>query len=81
MSNCWSGYRRKATTPDLRANGRSCSPPPCAGWSRQSPSARSGRSLNPPCLPGRPLGTGALAGRAFRWPFGTSRGAGIPNSS
>eukprot|EP00969_Alexandrium_andersonii_P220440 9736813-Alexandrium_andersonii.AAC.1 len=67
MPSCWSGYRRKVMTPDRRVNGRSCFPPPYAGWSKRSPSARSGHSSSPPRLPGKPPGTEALVGGTFRW--------------
>eukprot|EP00969_Alexandrium_andersonii_P230255 10168960-Alexandrium_andersonii.AAC.1 len=60
-------------TPDRRGSGCSCSPLPCAGWSRQSPSEPSGHSLSPRCPRGRPHAVPAHAGRTSRWPFGTLR--------
>eukprot|EP00969_Alexandrium_andersonii_P186942 8260427-Alexandrium_andersonii.AAC.1 len=67
MSNCWSGFPRRAATRGRRDSGRSCCPQPCAGWSRPLRPAPSGLSLSPRCRLGGRRAMEAPAGRTCSW--------------
>eukprot|EP00969_Alexandrium_andersonii_P113368 5009780-Alexandrium_andersonii.AAC.1 len=81
MSNCCSGFPRRAATPGRRGNGRSRCPQHCADWSRPLRSAPSGLSLSPRCQLGRRIAMEAPAGRTSSWKSATLRADGTPASS